>query len=376
MAKVKANPLSGRLNKALQNHANDQTDWGRDFGRLPPGITGGIAELVDAKLGTYGPETRTPGEAYVRLVATVISPKKHTYIPKSLVNGKIAIGEPTTMSIEGLQFSQNLPLCDTQRMVDGKPTVVDLDDNVGRMQNELRKLGADTSEIATLEDLTGMMEALKEAAPRFRFSTWASDPSLQYPEPRTWENWNGIKGVEETAAEEPEEAEVEEEEEEAEVGSDDDGRDLQALARDADGGDTDAATEVSNRAVGCGLDPEDYATWVECANAIEGGGKKTKKTKVKEEEPEEEEAEEEEEEAEEEAEEEEAEEEEEEAEEEPAVPTKGDVALFKPKGSRKEIDVEITAVFAKKQTVNLKRLDDGRIYKDIPWDRITVATTE
>ena len=46
--------------------------------------------------------------------------------------------------------------------------------------------------------------------------------------------------------------------------------------------------------------------------------------------------------------------------------------MFRPKGARKDVEVEVTAVFAGKQTCNLKRLDDGKVYKGIPWDRLSL----
>ena len=68
--------------------------------------------------------------------------------------------------------------------------------------------------------------------------------------------------------------------------------------------------------------------------------------------------------------EEEAEVEEDEEEEEAEEPSKGDVYNYKPKGARKPVECEVTAVFPKKQVVTLKNLDDGKLYKAVPWDSL------
>ena len=78
--------------------------------------------------------------------------------------------------------------------------------------------------------------------------------------------------TEEADAEESEPEETSEEEPEEE-----DERDTMQLAADADKGDEEAAMIVAERAQRCGLDPEEYETWVDCARAIEGGGKSLKK---------------------------------------------------------------------------------------------------
>lgn len=381
MAKTKANPLKERLDKAIQRHAADETDWGQDFSSPPPGISGGVAKLVDAKIGEYK-SGNYQGQKYLYLAGVIVSPKRHTFLPRYIDNGKLMVGQPTTVETAGMRTSIMVPLCDTVNSM-GKTTSDD--ENVERALNELRKLGADTSELATEEDLLGLLEDLKASGQFFKFSTTASEPTLQFPTPRVWENWLGNRGLEDYEEEEVQN-EVEEEEEETEEADaeefepeetseeepeEEDERDTMQLAADADKGDEEAAMIVAERAQGCGLDPEEYETWVDCALAIEGGGKSLKKKKakpVKKEEPEEEEAEEEAEE--EEAEEEEAEEEEET--EESYTPEKGDVAMFRPKGARKDVEVEVTAVFAGKQTCNLKRLDDGKVYKGIPWDRLSL----
>jgi hypothetical protein len=60
-------------------------------------------------------------------------------------------------------------------------------------------LGGDecTQALSTEEDLVSLLETLKEAKPRFRFSTNSPDPTAEYPTPRTFQKWLGTRGIEE-----------------------------------------------------------------------------------------------------------------------------------------------------------------------------------
>jgi hypothetical protein len=83
------------------------------------------------------------------------------------------------------------------------------DDQVADMLNEIRKLGGDTSEIGSEDDIKSICAALAEAKVYFRFSTTetpgvGTNPKTGKPyEPRTWENWHGGKGLENYQADEP-----------------------------------------------------------------------------------------------------------------------------------------------------------------------------
>jgi len=413
MAK-KQSALAGRLGKALKKHANDETNYGVDLTDPPPGITGGIAQLTSATIGEYK-SGKYQGEKFCRMAGSIISPKKHTYSPRTFSSGKIVVGEPTTVDVAGLFTSIMIPLCDT---VKGDGTVVDMEEHVAAVENELRKLGADTSELESEEDLVALLEALVEAGPYFRFGTSSGDPTKDYPTPRTWQNWYGSKGLEDYTTEDMED-EVEDatEEEEDDIPFDDaeesvteeeedEGQTLEELADAADGGDEAAQIEIANRAKGCGVDPEDerYATWTAVATAIEGGG-----------DPEASEEEEDESDdpdvialgnaadkgdedaidqltslAEEQgldpndypdswlsmaetmtgdAEEKEAGEEEEE---DVYVPEKGDTILYKPKGARKSIECNVLTVNNSDSTSTIQSLDDGKKYSNVPWSAFVI----
>jgi len=323
---------------------------------LPPGITGGIAQLVEAKLGTYA-KGANQGEQFVYLAGAVKSPKEINVVRRVFQDGRVVNLPVETVPILGLRTAQTLPLCDTTNAA-GETT--DLDEHVRRMENELRKLGGDdfTADIGDEESLASALEALKEAAPHFKFSTSSRVPTAQYPSERVWENWRGAVDyvedednsgvVDEATSEEPEvsppaksskkqapvtEEETEEEEEGEEV-------DLVALARRADKKYAGAQAKLTELARSAGLNEEDYETWKDVAEAISSAG------------GEEEEA-------------------EDEGDDEPA-PEKGEVYFYKPPKAKKRVECEVVAVFSAKQLVNLKNLDDHKtVYKAVPWDAIS-----
>jgi hypothetical protein len=100
---------------------------------------------------------------------------------------------------------------------------------------------------------------------------------------------------------------------------------------------------LSEKAEEAGIDPNDYATWTEVAEAIEGAGEE---------------------------EEEEEEEDNDEKDDTPFEPEKEEVYLFKPPRARKAIECEVTAVFPRKKSCNLKSLDDGKVFKGVPFDKL------
>jgi len=352
--------LGDRLAKSLQGHARDKTTAGPDYTRLPAGITGGIAQLTEAKIGVYA-KGNNAGEKFIYLAGTVIEPKTFMEVKQVWAEGKVMSLPPREVTIEGLFTSQILPLCDT---TNASGEVTNADDHIARALNELRLLGGDdfTEDIDSEESLAEHLATLKKVAPVFRFSTSSGAPTAQYPNERVWENWRGAKGLEDY--EPPEEGDAvvdgtpddeerieptakappkkspkiaapvpEEEEEEA---------DLDALAVKADEGDEDAQKAITDAANVAGIEDETIAEaedWASVVALIGSSG--------------------------------EGEEPEEEEEEEAADPEKGDVYFFKPPKARKPVECEVTAVFAKAQKVNLKSLDDGKSFKMIPFDKLT-----
>jgi hypothetical protein len=328
--------LGAKGAKAVKTHAQDETTYSGG-GDLPGGIEGGIAQLVDCKFDQYK-KGDMKGEYYFFAQASVVEPTDHEGI-----------------RVAGRYTSIMEPLCDT-------PTRkrATIDDHMAWILNEMRKLGADTSD-AGLEDLEELAASIQEAAPYVRFRTWKGEATKQYPNPRVQHSWEGVaedydgEGTDDVAedddAPEDEDVETEEAEEEEEGGEDE--VDLAALGEAGDNDDVDAQQQLQDLAIEAGIDHEEYGTWTELADALaeaEGG----------------EEGEEEEEEA--------AEEEEEELDN--VAPEKGEVCFYlipkKPgqRGAAKKVEVEVTAVFASKETANIKDLSTGTLYKNVAWDKL------
>lgn len=333
----------GLLNKALKGHAQDETDYGRDYIDLPSGITGGIAKLVEAKLGIYQ-SGNNEGEKFLHLAGVVLEPKVAIKTVRVWENGKVKILSSSEVTVEGQRTSQTLALCDVTK-ADG--SVNDMDGNIESALNELRKVGGKkcTAEIGSEEDLADVLEALKESAPFFRFSTTSSNPTEQYPIERIWENWRGTEGLEDYEPEDTVDvvdATGEEEPEEEET----DTEDLAALGEAADKGDDTAEATLSEKAEEVEIDPNDFPTWAEVATAIEEA-------------PEEEDSDDDEE-----------GEEEGDEEEEEDDPEKGEVYGYKPPRKRKAVECEVLVVFPRKKTCNLKSLDDGKMFKGVPFSKL------
>lgn len=334
MAKVQSKSgLAGRIGakgkKAVQDHRKDDTRLGNVD--LPPGIRNGIAQLVDCRFSQYK-SGDNKDEYFFYAAGIVLKPTVHDGIP-----------------IKGLRTNITLPCCETKK-ADG--TVVELDHNMDIILNELRKLGADTSEVE-VEDLENLAAALKEEAPTFRFSTSQGKPTKQYPNPRVFTNWHGqidvndegesgeqVDNTEEVASDDEVANSTTDETAEAEE------QDLETLGQVADDeSDEDAQNaaqaSLSELCTEAGIDPNDYETWAEVA-AILSEANATPA--------------------------------EEEASEEEAEPAVEEVWFYKPttgKNKGKKVEVEITAVFKGKKQVNCKDLDDNKtVYRNVDWSAL------
>lgn len=342
--------------KAVNAHKDDETRMGN--ASLPAGIENGIAKLVDWKFGEYK-DGKQKGQPFFMAAGIVVSPTHH--------DGQPIAGMRTQIGPE--------PLCDTP----DRKTAKTLEDHIDVVLNEYRKIGVDTTTM-TIEDLEPAAAALLEESPHFRFRTWKGKKQTTGPykdqEPRTQHEWLGVvefegevedrveaddEPVEDEEVEEEEVAEEEETEgDEAEEGGEQMTADeLKTMGKEADKGDQDSIVELDTLARELGLNPDSKLlnTWVKVAIAI------AKKQDELAEAGDEEEAEETEEEA------------EEEEVEEAADPEKGATYKWKPpmaKGGKpkKPIDVEITTVDKRKKLVSFKTLDDGKLHKDIPWDKL------
>lgn len=336
---AKRTKRSGLLGQSLKNHAKDETTYGMDFVDLPGGIRGGIAKLSDAKIGIYQ-KGDNKGEQFVYLGGVVVQPKTAVNTVKIWKDGGVVILSSEEIEIEGQRTSLMLPLCDTTK-VDG--TVIESDEHIKDALNELRKLGGEecTEGLDTEEGLADLLKVLVASGIHFKFGTSSSAPTPTYPEPRVWENWHGATDYE------PEEDDGMSDatgSDEPEPKNNDAGDDIpfedeanEVLADKADGGDEEAAEVLAARARDAGIDPDEPANWAKVAEAI---------AEAAEEKPE--------------------------PEDDPGnfEPVKGETYLYKPPRKRNPVKCEVTAVFAKKETCNLRNLDTKQSYKSVSWDNL------
>jgi hypothetical protein len=158
-----------RLRKAFDKHKNDETDVG-NFGGLPEGIEGGVAQLVECKFDRVRAGKDNAGEWYFTARGVVKHPLTH--------NGH---------RVYGLQTSMIEPLYDTPTR--SRKTV---DEHLAHILNQMRLLGADTAGMS-IEDLEQTARAIKENAPHFQFRTWKggkqTEGKYKDREPRVQETW-------------------------------------------------------------------------------------------------------------------------------------------------------------------------------------------
>jgi len=349
--------LGSKGRKAFDAHKGDETVL-PGGGSLPEGIEHGIAQLVEVKFDTYK-KGDNKGELFFYAAGTVVSPKT------------VTMDDGTKVPVQGLRTSIIEPLHDTPNR-----SRATFDDHLAWVLNTLRKLGLDTEGLE-LDDLEEACEELKESAPHFSFRTWKGEATKQYPNPRVNEQWGKFiedfeegeeddevedeteddEVVDEDEEEETDEEETEEEEDESEEDEpeedeeeeeEEEEQSASELAELADEGDEEAEATLNAMCEEAGIDPNEYNTWAAVAEALDSPD-----NELGEEDEEEEET------------------EEEEEEEEEIEPEKGDVYLFKPPKARKSVECEVTAVFKSKKTVNLKSLDNGKLYKSVGWDKLS-----
>lgn len=338
--------MGDKLRKAHEAHKGDETTYS-EFGNLPEGIDGGIAQIVEVKFDQYK-KGETKGEFFFYAAGTVHKPLEH--------NG---------MRTEGLRTVIMEPLCDTPTRT--RKTV---DDHVEWIYNELRKLGVDTSSMS-FDDLEPACEALKEAAPFFRFRTWkgskATEGKYKDQEPRVQHQWDGAVeydpetgegggAVEDSSGEAPSESEAASSEAGGEI-------DVAALVEQANSGDGDAQQALTDAALAAGVSKEDVdtaANWEAVADYITQAGEGAVSSES---EPEPEK---------------------------PWEPKKGETCTYQPidpktkkpfidpktKKARKPVECTIEGSDKKSKTATLKNLDDGKTtYKGVKWDAITKVTS-
>lgn len=165
-----------KLDAAVQAHANDPTEFGTP--RIVAGIEDGVAQLTKCGFGVFK-TGQNKGEYYFRAEGTVIQPTS-------------IIKDGREVVTEGMQTSVMEPVCDTKTR-DGKVTTCD--EHVKEILNHLRMLGVDTTG-ATLDQLEELAGQAQDMAPYFRFATSLRKARNPKETDGVWENWYGVRGLE------------------------------------------------------------------------------------------------------------------------------------------------------------------------------------
>lgn len=170
-----------RLAKAHeQNKTNEVVFDG--FGDLPAGMSG-IAQLSDCRFLQIAQGKDNAGEYMFFARGIVMEPEEFTD------------DKGNTHRVAGLGTMISEPLFDTP-----KRSRQSINEHVAWIYNELGKLGVNMQNVQ-LKDLEGVVAALKQGKPFFRFRTWIGEPSAEYPNPRVNHVWNGVCDYEPGASE-------------------------------------------------------------------------------------------------------------------------------------------------------------------------------
>ena len=332
-----------QIDKAVAAHGNDETEFGANMAELPEGIENGVARLTKCYFAQYK-SGDNEGEVYFRAEGTVLMPAN----------------APDGTPILGLSTSIMEPIHETPSRK--RETV---EDHIAWVLNEMRKLGFETDDNTDPEEAA---EFLQEAGPTFRFRTWKGEATDQYPNPRTNHQWQGaveIEDAEDVAATavtekastpsrkapvppvttEESEVEPEEESEAVEAAEEEPSSEetefasmsLAEVAQLADGGDDEAGVWLEGQANEKGVDSESVETWAEVAELLDSSEDVSKAS----------------------------------SDDEPVAdwePQKGETYFYKPPRARKAVEVEVTAVFPGKQTVNLK--GDSKTFRGVSWESL------
>ena len=218
--------LGNRVQQAHAKAKDKDTDFG-NLGDLPPGINGGVAQVVDAKIDVVKEGKKHAGEFYYYIGAVVVTPKTFTD------------DKGVTSICEGMRTMITGPLHDTPERTGERKTFEQHWDN---MLNELRKLGVDTKTMKP-DDIDGVMESLRTIKPLTRFRTWMGKATPAFPTPRVNHEWGGLASDFSGAADQ--------------IGAVDDNSTDDTSAADQSNDDQQAA-DSSDLADGTPADVEDY----------------------------------------------------------------------------------------------------------------------
>lgn len=339
----KQSGLFGKLGKAAQDahkKFKGETTTPAVGGALPPGIEGGVAQLVDFHFGVYA-DGDYSGKDFFMAQGVMQEPAELKVTDKKTK-------KTTTFKVAGKRTKLGpIPLCN--KVGTSKSKVKTTADAIALMYEHWRGLGIDTDSIdednpTAWEDIA---QHLNETMPYFSVRTYRSNPTNEYPNPTTQEVWEGLvdytpsadgqtSGMDEGAA-------PEEPENEPEAG---DAEDLDAIVEACNAKDKKAQKQLGKIASEAGISDEaieDAADWESLRGLIDAAREGT------------------------------AAEPEAEPEVEAEPVTKGDDYNYHPidpktdEPRKKGIVCEVTAVDKVKKTATLKARAGGTVYKTVKW---------
>lgn len=316
MAKRTKSMFSGSARKRYESKKHEEVQLPTGGGNLPAGIENGVARLLSLELQPPRKED-TDSLPWISIRGMVETPPEHDGVP-----------------VRGMQDFFNLP--------GGRPKSED--EVVDRILGVLNTFGYDMDDCdwSEVED-NSVFQSIVESKVYFRFRTWQGQPTNDRPDPRVNRIFLAAAPGYESDGEEDEEPEDDTEEAEENEEQEEE-EDLATLAKRADEEDDEDAQEaIEKAALDAGIDKttieeaDDYATIVGMIDSDET---------------------------------EDGDEQEEEESEEGAAPEKGEVWKYKPPRSRRLTEVEVITVNNTKQTCNVKRLEDGKVFKAASWGEL------
>lgn len=344
----------------------------RGGSNVPANVTG-IAKVTKIAIKPYKAGDDA-GKLFLGVNLNVIEPAE---APNERV--KLKDGTVQMVRIEGslLPNVRRITLDDSK---DYEGNTIPFEENFKEAENLLKLLGIDTESIED-EDFEETVPALPDHDDYYvRFRTWGREIE-QGPNAGEFRVYTVIEGP----AEEYEPEEVDDMTDEtpaatkATTKSKSKGKaatkksnpnDPTALGVAADDGDEDAEEALVELAEKHGIDHEAADSWSDVAKEIIEAMEDDEDEVADDEDADDEDGDDEDYEDEEDEE----DEDEEDEEDDEYVPAKGDQVMYKPPRSRKKVECEVTAVYVKKQTVNLVSVDDpNKKYKGVSWDAIEEA---
>lgn len=169
-----------RLQKAVAAASEKPPETGRQG--VPAGITNGIARITKCGFGQYktGPNQ---GEFFFRAEGVVVEPE--TIIDRT---GR-------EVPVAGMVTSVMEAVCDTK--VQSTGVVTTLEEHVEKIENHMKLLGAEPGSFdGSPNSLESVAAAIQEAQPYFRFSTSVRKALKEDQPDGVWENWYGVRGLE------------------------------------------------------------------------------------------------------------------------------------------------------------------------------------